>query len=471
MISRSGSVKNSSRSFSGMRFLENKLVFFVLFITLPLLFLPKINLISIGNETAGLRFDDLVLFVIGFLLMFSHIVSDKKFYKVEGWIFLITLFSLVSFISNRFLVGLDILHMDAKIFYTVRLLEYFMFFYVGSMASRYIEGRVIIGVFFTWNFVLMLLQKLSLVGAVTVVGYDGDVSSRVQGIASFPSEMGLLLNLLFCYMIFDKTPSRVIRMIQSPAIRWFLRKSYIYWMFFLFAILVILTGNRISIVALIVCFAFRLKEEVNFRSIGSLLTVAIIVPLSLLAMGSLIINTAAIYQRSAGLFSFRNLELAELVWEKIDLKQNPVGNEVISVSDYDASWWMRIHKWVHVMKAYVSNPAVYLQGLGPGFAWAALDGGLLRIFVENGIIGALLYWKFFSSIYRINLQMKWMSIAFLFNMIFFDAYLAYKTMSFFLFAAGHSFETEGRAHEKYLGDPSSGSRVMGSEPFLKMERV
>ena len=124
------------------------------------------------------------------------------------------------------------------------------------------------------------------------------------------------------------------------------------------------------------------------------------------------------------------------------MTRNPVGNEVILAANYDMSWWMRIHKWIYVIKAYVTNPECYLQGLGPGFAWAALDGGLLRIFVEYGIIGSFLFWKFFSSIYHINRQLKWMMISFMINMVFFDAYLAYKTMSFLLFIAGDAFERQ-----------------------------
>lgn len=48
-----------------MRFFENKLSLGILFFSIPLLFLPKINLIQVSvSETAGLRIDDIVLFLL-----------------------------------------------------------------------------------------------------------------------------------------------------------------------------------------------------------------------------------------------------------------------------------------------------------------------------------------------------------------------------------------------------------------------
>jgi hypothetical protein len=433
-----------------MQFLTRQFSLAILFLSLPLLFLPKLNLVSVGSETAGLRLDDFVLFGIAIVLMWSHIFLHQKIYKIEAWIFGITLFSFLSFFSNRFLVSTEILTLNAKIFYTVRLFEYFIFFYIGAMASRYIESHLLIRALFFWNLLLMILQKLNLAGAVTVFGYHTDVSTRVQGIASFPSEMGLLLNLIFCYLIFEeRNRSRFIHLFSSPEIRLILRKSYLFFMFILFGIFVVFTGNRISIIALIICFFGRLKQEFNFRSIMSFLLLALVIPLTLIGIGLVMAKTASIYERSAGLLSLRNFELAHSVWDAIDLKVDPIGNEVIAIeSKYDFSWWMRIHKWVFIVKSFVIHPEVYLQGLGPGVAWSALDGGLLRIIVEYGLIGTGLFYAFFASIYRINPQLKWMMIAFLINMIFFDAYLAYKTMSLLFFAAGDAFERKSQQNNR-----------------------
>lgn len=423
-----------------MRFFDKRLSLFLLLFLLPLLFLPKINLVGFKSETAGIRIDDVFLLGFGGLLIWAHLILRKQIHKIENWIYLLTIFSILSFISNRFLYSYDILPISSKIFYTVRIFEYFLFFYIGALAAQALGSNRVVKLFFLWNIVLMALQKMKLVGALTVEGYVSDVSSRVQGIASFPSEMGLLLNLLFCYLIYDESSQSKLLSIFSPSIRFVLKKFYLLWMFALFGILIVFTGNRISILALLVCFLFKLKNETDFRSAISLIPLIIVLGGMTTGIAFIIYKTQSVWERSASLFSMQNFELIQIVWAKIDLIKDPVNDDVISAKNYDMSWWLRIHKWLYILKAYVNHPECYLQGLGPGCAWSALDGGWLRIFTEYGLIGSFIFWRFFSCLYNISTQLKWMMIAFGMNMIFFDAYLAYKTMSFLLFAAGYAWQ-------------------------------
>ena len=119
-----------------------------------------------------------------------------------------------------------------------------------------------------------------------------------------------------------------------------------------------------------------------------------------------IVNTSSVFERSADLISMRNLSLIEKVWDNINLDFDPVGKESVAMEGYDASWWMRIHKWMYALKIYLTHPESWLQGVGPGFAMAALDGGFLRIITEYGLVGCVLFWSFFSLIYKKNLQLK-----------------------------------------------------------------
>lgn len=399
-----------------------------------------------SSETAGLRIDDIVLFFMGCFLMWTHAFSEKRLLKIEGLILVLTAFSIFSYLTNRLFVSLDLLHLDAKIFYAIRLLEYFLFFYIGALSFRYANGNAMIKIFFIFNLILMSLQKFNLAGGILSAGYHSDVSDRVQGIASFPSEMGLILNLLFCFMVFDDTQtSNWVNFFHSPTLKHFLRKLYPYWMFSLFAVFVIFTGNRISILALFICFLFRLKQDMHLRSLASWILLGSLIPFLIVGAFYLIGQTAAVYERSLELFSWKNVELMQIVWDKIDITQEPLGREIVD-ANYDMSWWLRIHKWLFALKSYLSNPECYLQGLGPGFCGAALDGGWLRIIVEYGLLGAILFWKFFGMLYRLNRQTKWMLVAFSINMLFFDAYLAYKSMSVLLFACGYLFQKKLNAN-------------------------
>lgn len=424
-----------------MRLFDKQSSLWIVLFCLPLLFLPKINLISFGGrETAGVRIDDICLIVLSLIVFWAHFSLERRFYGIERQIVALTAFAVLSFFMNRIFVGLGWLHVNASIFYSLRLFEYFLFFYVGALAFPFFRLGSIIKAFFLWNMLLMLLQKFEIVGQFSTEGYLARASSRVAGIASFPSEAGLLLDMAFCYLVYDTESNRQLRALMPPPLRYLFDKTYIYMLFLLTAALVIFTGSRIAIAALVVIFMFRIKQEIkSSASLGSWTLALFFIGVAACAMTVLIFNTQAIFVRSAGLLSFKNLELASLVWDKIDLAHDPIGQEAVSNSSYDASWWMRIHKWCYAMKIYYLHPESYLQGIGPGFAMAGLDGGFLRILTEYGIIGCLLFWKLFSSIYHKTLILKWMIVAFAINMIFFDVYLAYKPMSLLFFITGYSY--------------------------------
>src|SRR5665647_1295374 len=101
-----------------MRFFDQKSTLFILLFSLPLLFLPKLNLMSGGEgETAGLRIDDLVLLLFGIVLMCAHTFSRQHLYKIEGWILAISALSFASFLANRIFVATDLIPIDARALY------------------------------------------------------------------------------------------------------------------------------------------------------------------------------------------------------------------------------------------------------------------------------------------------------------------------------------------------------------------
>ncbi|MEI8366246.1 MAG: hypothetical protein WCF65_07485 [Parachlamydiaceae bacterium] len=431
-----------------MRLFEKSFAFCLVTCGILLFALPKINLIAFSNETAGIRIDDVLLLFLSILIGWAHCALGKPTNAIERWTAAVVAFSLISFGFNRFFVAEGWLHVNANLLYCLRLAEYFIFFYVGALSTQFFKASTIIKAFFFWNVLLMFLQKTGIIGHFTVAGYSGDVSSRVLGIASFPAEAGMLLNLMFCFLIFsDKPKEKKSGWIYiSPNIRNFCSKTYVYWLFLLFAILVTLTGARIALVGLAIPFIFRIKDQFRWRSASSWIFAALFFMVTATVTIVMIQKNDAVSKRSAGLLSLKNIELVEMVWDKIDTSIIPVGNEAVKFDDYDMSWWMRIHKWCYALKIYYLHPECWLQGVGPGFAMVALDGGYLRILTEYGLIGCALFWKLFSLIFRQSPQLRWIVITFAINMLFFDVYLAYKPMSIIFFISGwtwaHSKETE-----------------------------
>src|SRR5262249_36059724 len=279
--------------------------------------------------------------------------------------------------------------------------------------------------------------------------YIASSEDRMLGIASFGSEIGLLLNLLFCYLIYQPASRAPPRFFLVPAeLRRFSAFVYPYVLLLLFVFLVVLSGARMAILALFVSFLFRLKDLIQWRK-----PLTYLLPLLTLALGSALLiyalyNASGIVTRSKGLFSFANIELITTVWDNIILDYDPIGRESVRQGLHDASWWMRIHKWCYAAKLYFLHPECWLQGIGPGFAMAALDGGFLRILTELGLIGCFLYGRLFYLIAQQTPQLFWMMVAFLLNMVFFDVYLAYKPMSLLFLIVGYTKGEQGSGEEK-----------------------
>jgi hypothetical protein len=428
-----------------MRIFDRKLSLFLLFISIPLLFLPKINLVKIQDETAGLRIDDLAIFFFAFIASWGRLMQKERMLRIELWLIILVLFSFFSFAANRLFVLMDLLHLDAKIFYCVRIAEYFMFFYVGMLLSQFLRARTIIMAFFVWNALLMFLQKAEIVGEFSsLFGYN-----EVSGIASFPSEMGFLLDMIFCYFLFDDSYKKQAFSFSLPLQQVF-EQLYIYGLFILFAVLIIWTGSRIAIVALTLPFLYKIKDIVS-RSVTSLMIGVIFLSCTVGLMLFSINRTDSVSKRSESLVSLNNLKVVQLVWNAQNIEDKPLEGELDGKDEEsDLSWLIRINKWCYVIKVYLNHPECYLQGVGPGFSWQALDGGMVRIFVEYGLIGAAIFTQIFAAIYRKNEQLKWIIIVFLINMIFFDVYLAYKAMSVLFFITGYTYAVSLKKEETSL---------------------
>ncbi|CDR34348.1 hypothetical protein [Criblamydia sequanensis] len=423
---------------------NKKSTLFFIWLVLPLLFIPKINLISMGeSETAGIRLDDVILLGFAFIYLFGSFALSREPLKIECFLAAIIFFSIVSFFLNRSFVFLGIIDVQASLFYAVRPLEYFLFFYIGYQCYDYFSLSSIMQKLFVWNASLMLLQKAGIIGAFTNYGYLSNVQDRVTGLCSFPSETGAFLNLLFCYLLFaTKPPKKLIQFFGRQLGRFFY-DTYFYWLCLFTAYLVILTGSRIALCSHFLVFFIKVIKDLTKGSKVTKFYAAFF-----LVMGAFvgilgILATESIYHRSRALFSWQNIELVRHVWDEIETFYNPMGNEIVSLtSDYDTSWWLRIHKWCYAFKIFYKNPEVYLMGVGPGFAFAGLDGGFLRILVELGVVGLILHFLFFRELFKISLAMKAMILTFSINMIFFDAYLAYKVMALLFFAAGYDYHVK-----------------------------
>jgi len=420
---------------------DKKTAYFFVALALPLLFIPKINLISFtGRETAGIRWDDIFLLFFALFLFWGHIATQKKLTNIEKTLFSVTVFSGFSFLINRFLVHIGHLHVDANILYAGRIFEYFLFFYIGYYARRFFDVDRIIVAMFSLNFFLMIFQRWGYIGYWSQFGYEPLCTYRCGGIASFPSEMGMLLNFFFCYLLY--IPEKIIPISLKKYFNESLSEmigSFI--LFVVFAYLLMINGSRIAFGAHLVLYFIYTFEMIRkkFTRRSSLLFFGAFV--LFLPLQSLVMQESTLFKRSLNLFSEKNFLLIQKVWDIIDVRYVPIGKEAVKhdANNEDTSWWMRVHKWVYAVKIYVTHPESYLQGIGPGFAMAGLDGGIIRIFVEYGLIGFCLYLLLFYYIAVSSPVLNKCILAFFINMCFFDVYLAYKPMALLFFLTGYVY--------------------------------
>jgi uncharacterized membrane protein len=146
-------------------------------------------------------------------------------------------------------------------------------------------------------------------------------------------------------------------------------------------------------------------------------------------------------QRSQKLLKLENINmfidlLGKMKVEKMSMLDSYAFLSLDDNVKYDMSWFIRMHKWCFAIKSFIFHPHAYFIGLGPGFCGSALDGGLLRLLTENGVIGSFFFLSFFYKGCRTDPGMRVLFVTFLLYMTFIDIYLAYKAMSICFFLMG-----------------------------------
>jgi hypothetical protein len=397
-----------------------------------LLFLPKINLVGVHSETAGIRFDDLILLLLAGAMLIEWIGTLKLTMEplpLAG-------FAVVTIFCFSNLVNHGIGH--SSIFYSLRLVEYMIFYWSGRrlIQSGY-DFELIMKLLVVLNCAVAVLQFFGLIGGFTSIGYQSDAGRPFGLSANHPAEMAAMLNLLFAALVFSDKPIK------------FWRWSLIVGFF------VFLTGSRSSLVAhslLMLVYVYKhSKSKIKFA-----LTTVYISGL-LVAIIAAVPN--AVTSRSADLFSLQNVDIVRDVYNSI-----PVDRQFSDVSEgglqedspegVDVSWYQRGYKWALVTKTmFAQSWAVWILGVGPGGIGIALDGGWLRVIVETGIVGTIAFLFLLRRISQLSTACSMAVFALAVNMFMIDSHLAYKVMAFLFLLTGIQVQ---RNLDRHTGDDSIG---------------
>lgn len=388
-----------------------------------LIVLPKINIIDIPGQTAGLRIDDIILMAVFTFLAAIALLGQVRI-KIK-YILPFSAFIAWGLISIAINKVFPTEAPAANALYQIRYIEYFLFFFLGySTYKAGIPITKIAWIILISNAITMTLQYNNLVGGfASGAGYTPDASTRVIGLTGGPWEVGVLLN--FCFAIIAHDYVQNDKKLTKPIA-----------LFSLTLYLIVLTGARTPFLAHL--FILLACIYPITRSRPHLIIVAIIA--CTFAVGIIANTDNALTSRSSQLLNQNNFTYLANIYSNVNPSAliNDEANAMAFDAEGDLSWLIRAKKWVIATRLYIESPPVYkMIGLGPGTWGPALDGGWIRIITELGIVGFVLFLWILWKILKINSTTMMLVISLSINMIFIDAHLAYKIMAVFFLMAGY----------------------------------
>jgi hypothetical protein len=386
-----------------------------------LLFSVKINLLSVSGQSAGLRLDDMAVFTLGLLLAIGALFSLRT---VIGRVELYAALLFVLYLTSN-LVNL-IVFRSSNPLYSFRFVEYFLFFYFGAYYCMSYRLRPVLTWILWVNGIVIVLQALGWVGGFVSGGFESDTGGRPIGLTGGPWEIGTIINICFAYLINDKEKKS--------------SHSFVILLFLATLGLILLTGARMPLIAhLVILFIYFLRQ--SKRPFLAAMTMS--APIAALILGIILIPNP-VRERSENLFTADNVQLLETAYRNIQPTHEQIHfddeDADSSDEDTDASWVVRTMKWAYVIKLWQITPVTWLIGLGPGTCGPALDGGWVRLTVETGAIGVLLFVALLRKIASCSHAMQGVVVALAINMIMIDVHLAYKAMSLLFLCAGYAFQ-------------------------------
>ena len=400
---------------------------FFIYILIVLLFIPKINLMSVGTyEGAGIRVDDIIILLIAPLIFFI-MCKKGSISQVEFYFLLFFLSTIVSHILNLPFSRGDIL-------YPLRIMEYWAFFYFGRFFTRKEFFLSILSAFIFYSAILITAQYLELIGGYSD-GIYKPVLSKPTGSTNGSYEISMVLALIFPIFFLNRNNTKI------------------HFYFLITAFLILLTQSRTALVMIGCSYFFWLMFLSNSSFFARWVTVCSIIGLVYI----ITIESNDLFVRFISLFTSDtyyalqditamapsqnsgdgNVQFSK---QQVLLKTGAVKSSLIQTvsSSADLSVMVRLNKWLWGFNSYLNQGALYLIfGIGGGVLGNALDGGLLRILIEFGIVGLTLFFLFLSKIVKRIASIEFVIVAtFLLGNLFIDYYLSYKVTSVFFLILG-----------------------------------
>mgnify|MGYP003629959280 CR=1 FL=1 len=393
---------------------------FLYFVFLWALFSFKLPLLP--WNAASIRIDDFLIFIASILIfkfIFKKTFSKKTIPLTLKIYILFCLFYIFSSLINS---ATEKVHLIESILYSIRGIEYLLFFYFGYYLSNFKKDFYST---FKWyllySLIIVIFQKNGYLGDFTSFSLE---AGRAIANAGGPWEFAAMAAFGFIYLLFsnNKILSSVmlyltyssLSRITLLALLLIYTKSiykYIYNNFFIFCILffTVLSFFTYS----------NLFESVSSRYAS-------------VANGNLIENIHYLYDYATPALN-RDDYIEDAFVTSLDHIFELPGDTSLNV---------RLYRWSTLIKTVFSSVESTLIGLGPSFAWVAVDGNYIRIFTEVGFLGSIIFFLFVIAFYCEKSTPAYLKMYFtllVISALMIDIFVTYKAMMLFWFFYGHSF--------------------------------
>lgn len=377
---------------------------------------PKVNIIQISGQTSGIRADDLFLLLVSPYLLMRIRDALEPILAVRLYLVFIAL----AFVSAVWHVDSN----DWKLaLYPLRLLEYTTFLIFGALRTSRRLLSSIASLIILFNTGAALGQMFLGWGGFPYSRYAQEVGARAIGLTAGPWEMAAVVNIALAYLAYawGQRRERAARFLS---------------IYMVALVCMILSGSRVGLVVntLIVAsyfMALDVKPLNRVLGIGATLAIS---ALTFVAVPN------SLGERSRALLEQGNLEHTQQIGRWDGCQSGEVGGiidfAVVDDGKHDPSWGVRAQKWATALCIFNQTPGNYLLGVGPGYFGPALDGGFVRVLVEHGAIGLLIFLTSLIGGDTAFRRHRLFAIVFAAHMVFIDIYLSYKFVSLLLFMLG-----------------------------------
>lgn len=425
-----------------------KTVFLALFFIVIGTF-PKLNLISIPGSRTGIRIDD-ILFLIYFIIFLCGIYKEgfKKYAKLEKItkVFVICIISF--FISNVLGYLNKNVSLVMSTLHLIRKIQYFMLIYAGydyyKLTKKESLKKLLV---FTlmYHFLYTIFELIGIIPDISKsIGRINNerLYSTFSGPYEFAGYLSLILIIFLISLLHEKTK---------------LKKLTDLFFIIIMFVGIFYSESRISLIASIIILLIVGYIKL-FKNRTSKITVLVVTAvLFTFAM----INPLKIkqFERLSQIDIKSYKQTTKIAYENTNFNYyKKTGNikysEKTIKSTSDLSFALRISKWTTLIKEAIKVPVF---GMGLSMAGEAMDGNYVRLFVETGIVGLLLWCILLVTLLKESHKFSkdsfiiigGLTLSIVIGSTFIDIFEASKVMMPFWFIVGFIYSYE---NEKYYTD-------------------